>query len=74
MTISEIAMKGLRRFDPERYGELAFKNPIRPEDRMPAVMGLGGRMPDEETEDGLKWDYISQVGALGKIRASRLAV
>ena len=66
MTISEIAMKGLRRFDPERYGELAFKNPIRPEDRMPAVMGLGGRMPDEETEDGLKWDYISQVGALVK--------
>ena len=65
-TISEVSMKGLRRFDPDRYGELAFKNPIPLEQRMPASVWLDGNPIDEETENGLQYDFYSQVAALIK--------
>ena len=65
-TISEVSMKGLRAYDPDRYGELGFKNPIPKEQRMPASVWLDGNPIDEETEDGLQYDFYSQVAALIK--------
>ena len=68
-TFSEVSMKGLRAYDPERYGELAFKNPIPKEQRKPAAIGLDGNPLDEETENGLQFDFYSQTAAL--IKAGR---
>ena len=65
-TFSEVSMKGLRAYDPERYGELAFKNPIPKEQRMPVSIGLDGNLLDEEVENGLQFDFYSQVAALIK--------
>lgn len=65
-TFSEVSMRVLRQFDPERYGELAFKNPIPKEQRRPAAMGLDGNPLDEEDENGLQFDFYSQVAALVK--------
>ena len=65
-TISEVSMKGLRRFDPERYGELRFANPIPEDQRMPASVWLDGNPIDEANEDGLQYDFYSQVAALVK--------
>ena len=67
-TFSEVSMKGLRAYDPERYGELAFKNPIPKEQRMPASVWLDGNPIDEETENGLQYDFYSQVAALIKAK------
>ena len=65
-TMSEVSMKNLRLFDPERYRELGFKNPIPKEQRMPASVWLDGNPIDEETENGLQYDCYSQVAALIK--------
>jgi alpha/beta hydrolase family protein len=52
---------GLKRFDPVRYGSLSFKNPSP---GAPCPGAPNNTAP--EIEDGLKWDLISQVGALLK--------
>ena len=54
------AVSGLQKFDPARYGRLSFKNPA-PDAACPGVPAAG-----VDVEDGLKWDAISQVGALLK--------
>jgi len=51
---------GLKRFDPARYASLSFKNPA------PAPCPGAANNAVSDTEDGLKWDLISQVGALLK--------
>jgi len=66
-TISERAMKVMRLFDPARYGDLQFKNPIPKDERMP-IETLHGLPLDEETEDGLQYDFYSQVAALIKAK------
>lgn len=65
-TFSEVSMKVLRKFDPERYGEIGFRNPIPKDQRMPAAMWLDGNPIDEDTENGLQYDFYSQVSALIK--------
>ena len=65
-TISEMSMKVMRRFDPARYGELSFKNPIPEAERLPSVPWVDGSPMDEETEDGLQYDFYSQTAALIK--------
>jgi hypothetical protein len=56
---------GLKRFDPARYASLSFKNPA------PAAPCPGAaNNTASDTEDGLKWDLISQVGALLKTSPS----
>ena len=53
------SVAGLQKFDPSRYASLSFKNPT------PGVAcGPSSAVPD--IEDGLRWDAISQVGALLK--------
>ena len=53
---------GLQKFDPMRYSTLSFANPSSV-----ACAGANAALP---IEDGLKWDAITQIGALLKSRAA----
>src|SRR5207253_8108888 len=55
----------LKKFDPRRYAILSFANP-NPSEK------CGSQSSTADTEDGLKWDIISQVGALVKDRSGPL--
>jgi hypothetical protein len=60
ITVKPIAITALKRFDPTRYASLSMANPKPPTKRcVPAV-----KSSDRNTEDGLAWDIISQVGRL----------
>ena len=52
------AIGGLQKFDPVRYRSLSFTNPSQ--------TACAGSPSPAPIEDGLKWDAISQVGALLK--------
>lgn len=58
------ATEGLKKFNPTRYSSLSFANP-NPGETCPGAKG--GPSPMEE---GLRWDLISQVGALLKSGAA----
>lgn len=61
VTVTPAAIAALRKFDPVRYGSLSFAH--RPsEDCSPASPDLRANPPD--TESGLAWDAIAQIGAL----------
>ena len=52
---------GLKKFNPSRYAAVSFPNPT------PAIAcGTGGNAAAADTEEGLRWDMITQVGALLK--------
>ena len=56
---------GLQKFNPSRYATLSFANP-NPTEVCAAPAGRGGKggpPAPSATEDGLKWDMISQVAA-----------
>ncbi|HEY3042818.1 MAG TPA: alpha/beta hydrolase domain-containing protein, partial [Vicinamibacterales bacterium] len=53
--------QALKKFNPARYAAVSFPNPTP----TPCTTG-GNNNAVSETEDGLKWDAISQVGALLK--------
>src|ERR1043166_3532617 len=55
------ALAGLQKFNPTRYAALSFKNPA-PDAACPGAPNNAG----SDIEDGLKWDAISQVGAVLK--------
>lgn len=57
------AVPGLQKFDPMRYSTLSFRNPST----MPCP---GSSAAAPATEDGLRWDAISQIGALLKSRSN----
>jgi hypothetical protein len=57
------AIVGLQKFDAARYAPLSFKNPA-PD--VPCASGRGSPGTTPEIEDGLRWDMLSQVGALLK--------
>lgn len=58
------SIAGLQKFDPKRYASLSFANP-NPSETCPAAAGGKGKGPagPSPTEDGLRWDMISQVAA-----------
>jgi len=65
ITVKPIAIKALVKFDPERYASMSMNNPLSPDQRCEPEPGmLDDTTP--ETENGLVWDIISQVGALLK--------
>jgi hypothetical protein len=65
ITVKPITIKALKRFDPGRYAPLTMANPLPPDQTCPnATSPLPDTTP--ETENGLAWDIISQVGALLK--------
>jgi hypothetical protein len=57
------SVAGLKRFNGQRYASLAFPNPA-PDDPCP------GTTNKADTEEGLRWDALSQVAALLKSTAA----
>ena len=55
------AFPGLQKFDAARYASLSFKNPS-------TTPCAGSTTAASPNEDGLRWDAISQIGALLKSR------
>ena len=53
------ALPGLQKFDPARYSALSFRNPS-------STPCPGSTTAASPNEDGLRWDAISQIGALLK--------
>lgn len=70
ITSKPVAAEFLKRFNPERYAALSWANPL-PADRTcknPGPALLPGHS-SPQTEDGLIWDIVTQVGALLKSRS-----
>jgi hypothetical protein len=67
VTMVGAAAQALQRFDPDRYASISFANPTPTESCAPGGNGPNANTPvTSEVEDGLRWDMISQVGALLK--------
>ena len=62
ITMFPATIRSLKKFDPKRYGTLSMANPAVPLQGCPQA----GRGYDSEMEPGLRWDIVSQVGALLK--------
>jgi hypothetical protein len=66
-TSKPISVQALKAFDPERYGSLLWKNPLPLDDprNCTDIQTLvdPANLRSRETEDGLVWDILSQVGA-----------
>src|SRR5204863_36022 len=60
------AIVALKKFDPQRYDALSFANPT-PNER------CGAQNATSDSEEGLKYDAISQIGAALKSKAGPLA-
>jgi alpha/beta hydrolase family protein len=63
LTYVPAAVDALKKFNPVRYAPLSFANPV------PGAPCAADR-PASSSEEGLRWDMISQVGALLKSGAS----
>jgi len=68
ITVKPISIKALKKFNAERYASLSMNNPQPPDQRCePKLFLLDDTSP--ETENGLVWDIVSQVGSLLKINS-----
>jgi hypothetical protein len=63
LTHTPQAIAALKKFDPKRYETLSFANP-NPGEK------CGAQQTVSDAEEGLRWDVISQVGALLKSKAA----
>lgn len=61
ITVMPVAAQALTVFDPVRYASISFANPAPG-----ACPGGGAGAGDPAVEEGLRWDMISQLGALLK--------
>ncbi len=70
ITVKPAAAKALKKFNPDRYARISLANPLSPDWTCPKS---ALRYPDmaTETEEGLAWDIISQVGALVRSREKK---
>lgn len=67
VTMSPEAATALQRFNPARYASLSWANPNPTEMCAPGGSGANANTPvTSDVEEGLRWDMISQVGALLK--------
>jgi hypothetical protein len=67
ITAKPISVAALQTFDPERYGDLSFANPLPLSD--PRNCTTVAADSSRTTENGLIWDINSQVGAWLESRA-----
>jgi hypothetical protein len=63
ITVKPVAAKALKKFNPERYASLSWANPL-PLSKTCSNPVSSHSDTTPETENGLAWDIISQVGAL----------
>ncbi|WP_185680170.1 alpha/beta hydrolase domain-containing protein [Novosphingobium piscinae] len=73
VTVKPVAIESLKQFDPVRYAALGFPNPLSgsqtcDQSRLPLPRGGLPAESTPQTENGLIWDVLSQVGALAKQR------
>ncbi|PWU08503.1 MAG: hypothetical protein C5B51_07800 [Terriglobia bacterium] len=61
ITAKPIAVAALKTFDPQRYGELSWANPVALED--PRNCSQIANDSERTTENGLVWDINTQTGA-----------
>jgi Alpha/beta hydrolase domain len=62
ITVKPVTITALKKFDPARYGQLSMANPRPSEQRCTPSSPAS----EKDSEDGLAWDIISQVGRLMK--------
>lgn len=62
ITVQPATITALKKFDPARYGRLSMANPRPPDQRCTPE----SKSSEQDSEDGLAWDIISQVGRLLK--------
>lgn len=78
LTTKPVAANALKRWDPERYARLSWPSPVPTESRCEApsiipvytygadgpalVRSMGHKFSSRETEDGLIWDVLAQLG------------
>ena len=67
ITVDPTSIKALQKFNGARYAPLAFANP-NPSEACAAGRGGNNAPATSDSEEGLKWDVMSQVGALLKSR------
>jgi hypothetical protein len=67
LTMDPSAARALQKFNPTRYAALSWANPNPTE----SCAAGNGPAQTSEDEEGLRWDVISQVGALLKSRGPR---
>jgi hypothetical protein len=65
ITVKPVALKALKVFNPGRYASLSMDNPQPPGQRCRPKPSRGNDTTDD-TENGLVWDIVTQVGALLK--------
>jgi hypothetical protein len=65
ITVKPVSAKALKTFNPIRYAPMSWKNPLPLEKTCKEPSG-GQTDTKPETENGLAWDIVSQVGALLK--------
>jgi hypothetical protein len=63
ITSKAVTVATLKAFDPTRYADLSFANPLPVNDPKNCAQRAGGDS-SQATENGLVWDINSQVGAL----------
>jgi hypothetical protein len=70
ITSKPVTAMSLKTFDPKRYGDISWANPLPPDQTCPKPVSF---LPDSTpaTENGLVWDIASQVGALLKSEAKQ---
>ena len=63
VSIRSDVLANLRRFDPSRYGQLSFETPVPKEHRLdrPQSNTYHSTSTDPDSENGLAFDYFSQV-------------
>ena len=68
ITVDPTSIKALQKFNAARYAPLSFANPSPAEACAAGGRGGNNAPATSDAEEGLKWDVISQVGALLKSR------
>lgn len=64
VTVRDVCINSLKRFDPVRYKDISFKNPLSKSERKPRIDSYNET--DPEQENGLCYDMISQLVAAVK--------
>ncbi len=67
VTVKPVALKALKKFNPERYKSLSMDNPASLNERC-EIKTSTLNDTTKETENGLVWDMVSQIGKLLKGR------
>jgi Alpha/beta hydrolase domain len=70
LTIKAVAMRALKSFDPQRYAPLSMANPLPVAARC-ANPGWSTFLSFPDSEDGLAWDMLGQLGALLRSKAQQ---